>query len=914
MARHIHIHFAPRRTRDQALGSVPGQQRHPPAEVSKLVQVLMQAIADRQAGRTMDTKFRDAGEWDESKHPRAEGGQFTSAQHAAAAKNHEDAASAHEASAQASMGPVQAAHAQAAAMHKEAADLHAKAHSHMAANTGLGQEFAKSAHAKTRQAAAASNSPAVQQAQNSMGEAYSKLKAVAGDPKQPVARRAEAVKHLEAMEKQAETLAKSPHAQANPKAVPIAGSSMEQNAMAENEMAKQKAAAGAGGPAGDKPTMATAAGSAKAKTHQLLSSGHPFHVEELMKATGVTNKATIMTALSDLKNPKYAGALGALTIEKRPDGMYHVTKAPAGGFKAVGGAAAPNATPGAAPTPGTPAAPDAGAADDPTRVANATHPMSDYLPGQHLQGNGVNGKLWKVLGHNAEGHVVIQSKETGAKHHMDPVALKKAAKGVADPDSMKDMTAANPTAKVQARMDAKQDAATPSHEGVANALRERLGPDTSAAMPNTFAEYKAAKSAAKQDITFPAGRKSAAEVTRESQARIDRAQKGSKIPSVREAVAKRQAALPTHPELQAAARRMGENPSTAPKHTPGSMVPAPESALKAGMAAGLKKNLKSQATEGKNRVERALGNHSSTFVKRAIAAQGKPKMNVDPISHRTSMEGGVPHRSPEPGEPGYEQWKANRAAALARQKNTATGGLGQPKSRPGAGLFAGTDRGAEPSRAAQLKAIAPKHTPGSMVPKPGTPGYAAYKAASTKPQYTYTGEDPKALPSQNKVGPGLITPENSKAVTEPTRPMVGGANTRAMMDLVAKYGRAGNLSALDDMALDHPAAAQYREAWIKHVNATKGKNHVGSYIKPGSHSINKLADLSATELANRLADNYARRPSSLARAFGKNGPTPEQLADYNAKARAHANERSRLQAAHKIALERDNKKFRESNK
>lgn len=745
MARHIHIHFAPRRTRDQALGSVPGQQRHPPAEVSKLVQVLMQAIADRQSGRTTDEQARarngqftsgsggggggksatkksgrgnpnfgsekasamkahaaraaaaeaedehegpspleqhwigahtaiakkhrlkvhnlgwgvtesgiasrtsggvlesevdhdkgvvhhyldgdhigsdripkhllkhatrDAGEWDESKHPRAEGGQFSSAQHAAAAKNHEDAANAHEASAQASMGPVQAAHAQAATMHKEAADLHAKAHSHMAANTGLGQEFARSAHAKTKQAAAASNSPAVQQAQNSMGEAYSKLKAVAGDPKQPVARRAEAVKHLEAMEKQAETLAKSPHAQAPATASGMIGlndpnhpanTPMPKTALGGTQikpmpkpgtgfqptitspMGPGNPLAGVGeqsgggeGPAGDKPTMATAAGSAKAKTHQLLSSGHPFHVEELMKATGVNNKATIMTALSDLKNPKYAGALGALTIEKRPDGMYHVTKAPAGGFKAVGGAAAPNATPGAAPTAGTPAAPTAGTPDDPTRVANATHPMSDYLPGQHLQGNGVNGKLWKVLGHNAEGHVVIQSKETGAKHHMDPAALKKAAKGVADPDSMKGMTAANPTAKVQARMKPGAGLVGPGAD-----------PDVDA--------FHAEQMRKREAGSGPDGQ-------------------------------------PIHPELQAAARRMGENPSTAPKHTPGSMVPAPESALKAGMAAGLKKNLKSQATEGKNRVERALGNHSSTFVKQAMAAQAKPKQ-VSPLDH-----------------------------------------------------------------------------------------------------------------------------------------------------------------------------------------------------------------------------------------------------------------------------------------
>lgn len=88
-----------------------------------------------------------------------------------------------------------------------------------------------------------------------------------------------------------------------------------------------KFTAGAGGGSSSaKPTKATAKGS-KAGVHELLSSGHPFTVEELMEATGSTNRVTITTALSDLKNPKYAGALGHLAITKRPDGMYHVEKA-----------------------------------------------------------------------------------------------------------------------------------------------------------------------------------------------------------------------------------------------------------------------------------------------------------------------------------------------------------------------------------------------------------------------------------------------------------------------------------------------------------------------------------------------------------------------------------------------------------
>ena len=79
----------------------------------------------------------------------------------------------------------------------------------------------------------------------------------------------------------------------------------------------------------DKPTKATAKGS-KAGVHELLSSGHAFSLEELMAATGTTNKATITTALSDLKNPKYARGLGHLSIVKRADGLYHVEKSSSG--------------------------------------------------------------------------------------------------------------------------------------------------------------------------------------------------------------------------------------------------------------------------------------------------------------------------------------------------------------------------------------------------------------------------------------------------------------------------------------------------------------------------------------------------------------------------------------------------------
>jgi len=95
---------------------------------------------------------------------------------------------------------------------------------------------------------------------------------------------------------------------------------------------------GAGSP---KPTSTVAKGS-KAAVHELLSSGHHFTMEELMEATGITNKATLTTALSDLKNPKYAGKLGALQIVKHGTGHYSVMGAKAAAEVEAAAAAAPD--------------------------------------------------------------------------------------------------------------------------------------------------------------------------------------------------------------------------------------------------------------------------------------------------------------------------------------------------------------------------------------------------------------------------------------------------------------------------------------------------------------------------------------------------------------------------------------------
>lgn len=80
---------------------------------------------------------------------------------------------------------------------------------------------------------------------------------------------------------------------------------------------------GAGG--GEKPTKASAKG-VKGGVHELLSSGHSFTFEELKAATGVTTDKHLSSALSELKNPKWAGPKGALTILKVGN-HYYVQKA-----------------------------------------------------------------------------------------------------------------------------------------------------------------------------------------------------------------------------------------------------------------------------------------------------------------------------------------------------------------------------------------------------------------------------------------------------------------------------------------------------------------------------------------------------------------------------------------------------------
>lgn len=88
---------------------------------------------------------------------------------------------------------------------------------------------------------------------------------------------------------------------------------------------------------GAKPKQAAAKG-VKMGVHELLSSGHPFTMEELQQATGATTLKQVSDALAMLKNPKYAGPKGTLGIVKAGS-EYHVQ--PVGGEPAQEPAAPP---------------------------------------------------------------------------------------------------------------------------------------------------------------------------------------------------------------------------------------------------------------------------------------------------------------------------------------------------------------------------------------------------------------------------------------------------------------------------------------------------------------------------------------------------------------------------------------------
>lgn len=334
MANHIHVHIHRAPTRDRApvaraVRSI-GRDQHAPEDVSQLVAVLMQSIAE-QGGKTQDAEF------DESKHKRDEGGRFSSTQHAAAAEEHMKAAGEHK-----KAGNKEAAHA-----HEIAAGHHT-----LASQTGKALH-AEMAHSATKEALGASKAKSVAQRRLGINKKYNaQIDAVVKKHQQAAA--AAGIPNLKvdagSREDKLEIMALRDHDKEHYKAHKAVRAELEP--IYDNwrqELAAAKAAQGKtaahhkaeaakvdeayaisaherqSSPAqGEKPTSTTAKG-ARAATHELLSSGHPFSVDELCKATGAP-KSTITTVLSAFKNPKYAGKLGTLEIVKRPDGMYHVQK------------------------------------------------------------------------------------------------------------------------------------------------------------------------------------------------------------------------------------------------------------------------------------------------------------------------------------------------------------------------------------------------------------------------------------------------------------------------------------------------------------------------------------------------------------------------------------------------------------
>lgn len=398
MTKHIHIHFSPRKhTQDQAPGSVPM------SDVTALVAALHEALAARQAStsdREVISRFlritQDA-DFDESKVKRSEGGQFSAQQHTTQAEHHNhaaamlphkseqqqahtDAAEAHTLAAQhitaqtgwathnsnkamqatqkalATSGPANLGTLkQQASDPKLPVEQRAQAVAQLDKMEKSANAVAASPHAVPEAFAhGAGNKPPAGMEGPGAGNAHPY--AVNGDPKvkappaasSPLLKQMQDISTSSASPEHKKAAIEALQAASKPApAAPVApvktaaalhgtGLSPEASERIANKLHTQPNTN-----LGVKPTSSKASG-AKAATHELLSSGHPFSVDELMAATGASSKSTLMTALSDLKSAKYAGKLGALNIVKRPDGTYHVQK--------DSGAADPKAAEAAMPT------------------------------------------------------------------------------------------------------------------------------------------------------------------------------------------------------------------------------------------------------------------------------------------------------------------------------------------------------------------------------------------------------------------------------------------------------------------------------------------------------------------------------------------------------------------------------------
>ena len=87
--------------------------------------------------------------------------------------------------------------------------------------------------------------------------------------------------------------------------------------LAKSQQAKTKTKTKSAKPLGAKATLRE-----KFKKAGVVS---PKQIDQIAATLNV-QPATIFTAISDLKNPKYAGSAGPLAIQKEPDGTYRLMK------------------------------------------------------------------------------------------------------------------------------------------------------------------------------------------------------------------------------------------------------------------------------------------------------------------------------------------------------------------------------------------------------------------------------------------------------------------------------------------------------------------------------------------------------------------------------------------------------------
>jgi len=434
MAKHIHVHIHRAPTRDRApvaraVRSI-GRDQHAPEDVSQLVGVLMQIIAE-QGGKTQDAEF------DESKHKRDEGGKFTAG--GMNAEQHQAAAAAKR---QKGEEALKASDTQSAVKHITESQAHEDVSRALGAadmsSASPGGDYkqhlkqAASHFARTAEAAKAmkgkSSLRGVDLPSTDLGEWKSSAEKMGFVVRTaPNPETGESGDYWYAKDKHGnhtgEFFAEA-HANHAAQHKAEAAKIDEAHAITVHESRSGSASAPS------KPTSTTAK-HIKPALHELFSSGHPFSVDELCKITGVTNPKLMSAYVTDMKNPKYAGKLGALEIVKRPDGMYHVQKKEGAGL-------APKPGPDGQPMGKHPelAAAERRVAENPrtTEVRHASGTGQSFLPSVKTSGAGAppaepQGSASGVPGWNAKKAAALKKNMETLRGRYEVAREKRKARG-----------------------------------------------------------------------------------------------------------------------------------------------------------------------------------------------------------------------------------------------------------------------------------------------------------------------------------------------------------------------------------------------------------------------------------------------------------------------------------------------------